>query len=708
MRSLILALCLALLATAAAAQQGSDRVALFADRIRYDNTTQQIVASGNVDVYFQNNRLTAGAIRYDGNTGTIRAEGEIRLESSDGVVILASLAELSDDFQDGLVQGARLILNEQFQVAAVEGAREGGRFNSFFKTVASSCSVCEDHPRPIWRIRARRVTHDEERQRLYFDNAFLDIFGLPVLYLPRMRVPQPGVARDSGFLIPEFENSDIFGLGVKLPYYFTLGDHADLTVTPFLTTGGAVILENEYRQKFRNGQLDTFGIISLTDGLDADEFRGFLSLDGDFDLPRDFLLEFSLNGVSDRSFLAQFDYTRIDRLESFISLNRVRETTFFDARLEGFQSLRDISVEPQSEIAQVLPQIAYRQVHTDTLGGTLGLEAGALGLVREEGIDSLRLSAAADWERDVVLPFGLVAKGIAAINGQAYTLNDAPGFDDGVLGRFTPTIGAELRWPLSRTGRRATTVIEPIAQVLYSETIGDEDVPNEDSLQPEFDETNLFALNRFPGIDAQETGFRLNVGGRITRYDASGIDVAFTFGQVFRDTLDNDFPDFTGLASRASDYVTALTVTTPQDLDLTGRALFDEDLEFERAEFEIDYSLGPFDFFGSYTFLDEEPDDPFLGFIAERQEFALEGRYQVNPNWAVRGAWRFDITDRESLFAGGGVTFGNECLFAELDVGRRFTDFNAVPPSTEVSFKVELTGFGAKGRDFPARVCRGI
>ena len=124
---------------------------------------------------------------------------------------------MSPDFQDGLIQGARLILNEQFQVAAVEGRRTKGRFNSLYRTVATSCVVCEQSRPPIWRVRANRVTHDEQAERLYFDDAVFDIFGLPVLYSPKLSVPAPGVDRATGVLVPTASTSNIYGSGRSFP-----------------------------------------------------------------------------------------------------------------------------------------------------------------------------------------------------------------------------------------------------------------------------------------------------------------------------------------------------------------------------------------------------------------------------------------------------------------------------------------------------------
>ncbi len=702
----LLGLWVFLLAALPVAAQQDAPVALFADSIRYDTGTRTIVAEGNVEAFYQEARLSADRIRYNTATERLQAQGQIRLEGPSGVVILADLAELSADFREGLITGARLILDQQFQVAAVEAGRTQGKFNTLYRTVASSCSVCEDAPRPIWRIRATNVTHDEEARRLYFRNAWVDIFGIPVLYVPRLRVPEPGVERAGGFLVPSFATSDVFGFAARVPYFQPLGDHADITLTPFVATSGAIIVENEYRQRFAAGELLADGAIALNDGLDAQKIRGFGTLTGSFDLGGDYVLDLGLAGVTDRSFLGQFDFSDEDRLTSTISVNRTGNNSYLDIRAEAYQTLRDD--EDQGAIPFALPNVSYRKLW-NRAGGTLALDAGLLTLLRTDGLDVVRGEAGMDWTGTRTMAYGVQATGLARFDGQLYSVYDDADFGGNVLVRTTPTVGAELRWPWARVTRNATHVIQPITQVLYSDILGDEEVPNEDSLLPEFDENNLFSLSRFPGSDAQETGFRLNTGVSYTRYDPSGWNLSGTLGRVFRTTPVPDFSVGSGLSGESSDYVVATTLGLADRFTATGRGLFDSDLEFTRAEYEMLYTAEGFDFGTSYTFLSEDDSNPDLGLIPERQEVALNSRYRITPHWELTGEWRYDIAESESIFVGGGITFGNECIVAALSLGRVLTDVNSVPPRTKVSFEVSLTGIGAdKSEGWPGGVCRGI
>ena len=320
----------------------------------------------------------------------------------------------------------------------------------------------------------------------------------------------------------------------------------------------------------------------------------------------------------------------------------------------------------------------------------------------------LRGGGAVDWEGDWTLPRGVLATGIAAADVAGYRIWNDPVQPDATRGpggadrvdRAALAAGA-------RTTGRASHVIEPIAQGIYSESFGDQDaIPNNDSQLPEFDTLNLFSLNRFPGEDRLETGLRANLGVSYTRYDPAGWSVGFTLGRVFRAEPDDDFFEGTGLAGRSSDYVGSLSLDFDWGLTLVNRALFDTNFDFQRNEFAMAYDGERGALRVAYVFLNEDNSNPDLGPQPETNEFDLEARYRFRPNWELRGLWRYDLVTDSNLRAGAGIAYGNECAEFDLSVSRRYTSSDNLPPSTSVGFAVRLAGIGEAGeREWPARVC---
>ena len=75
--------------------------------------------------------------------------------------------------------------------------------------VYTACEACKDDPKkpPLWQVKAARITHDEGEKMLYFENASLEFFGMPIAYLPYFSAPDPTVKKKSGWLMPIFSSS---------------------------------------------------------------------------------------------------------------------------------------------------------------------------------------------------------------------------------------------------------------------------------------------------------------------------------------------------------------------------------------------------------------------------------------------------------------------------------------------------------------------
>ena len=77
------------------------------------------------------------------------------------------------------------------------------------------------------------------------------------------------------------------------------------------------------------------------------------------------------------------------------------------------------------------------------------------------------------------------------------------------------TIGADFSWPFIKPIWNGSLVLEPLVQLIYANKVKfNPNIPNEDSVSFEYDETNLFSINRFSGYDLAEGGARANLGAR--------------------------------------------------------------------------------------------------------------------------------------------------------------------------------------------------
>ena len=337
----------------------------------------------------------------------------------------------------------------------------------------------------------------------------------------------------------------------------------------------------------------------------------------------------------------------------------------------------------------------------------MGLSADALGILRDIGGDMVRGGAGIDWHNQWTLPNGVLAASTARRSptstrsgvSRHSRRHPGPGDAAGPAG--------ELRWPLVKPTAGAQHVIEPIVQVIYSQTCPrPQDIPNEDSRLPEFDETNLFSLNRFPGLDRLETGLRANLGISYTRYDPAGWSLGMTLGQVLRSGIAG------GLRRRhrACRQIVGLCRRRLARLRL-GPAAHQPRAVRSRP------GLPPQ---RVRPRLRRRPRQP-----ARRLRLSRRRRLEPDPRPAAgdqRGRAQRPLPGASQLAgarplalrrlgpqhlrAAAGITYGNECAEFDLSVSRRYTSSDNVPPSTSIGFSLRLAGIGENGeRKWPERVC---
>ena len=137
-------------------------------------------------------------------------------------------------------------------------------FSDLDKTVINngiftSCKLNDNCP--PWSIKAKKITHDKIKKDMIYKNAILKIYDVPILYFPKFFHPDPSVKRRSGFLQPQFNNSESLGSSLYIPYFKTLGHDKDLTFKPTFFEKltkfekDKYILQSEFRKKNKNSSL---------------------------------------------------------------------------------------------------------------------------------------------------------------------------------------------------------------------------------------------------------------------------------------------------------------------------------------------------------------------------------------------------------------------------------------------------------------------
>ncbi|MHA6261699.1 LPS-assembly protein LptD [Arenibacterium sp. CAU 1754] len=678
------------------AQAGTDAPAVLVADSVFITPERTLVAEGNVEAYQGDTRLQARKITFDRETGQLTIEGPIRIDQGGTITVLADYAELDKGLQDGLLTGARMVLDQQLQLASLQMTRVGGRYSQLYKTAVTSCHVCDDGRPPLWQIRARKITHDQKERQLYFEDAQFLILDVPVLYFPGMRLPDPTLERATGFLIPSVRTTSNLSTGVKVPYFFRLGDHADLTLSPYISSRTRT-LEYRYRQAFRTGRIIFEGAYTRDDLIPGTS-RGYLFGSGQFDLRRGYQLAFKIEETSDNAYLVDYGLPDLDRLRSEISLSRYKRDSAFQTRLINFASLRD------SDDQSLLPTVVLdatleRRFFPRTIGGEVRVNFNIHGHHRTSDLDIVgrdlnRATAEIDWRRSWIFQGGLRADWMIGFSADTFEIQQDSNFADRIT-RTTPKTALKLSYPMTRTtASGATQFLEPIVQVGWTDVHGDT-VPNDESTFVEFDQGNLLALSRFPAYDRREDGPTLAYGVNWAMYAPRGWQAFATIGQVIRKTEDTNFTQTSGLPGTTSDVLVTAQLKIDEKLSLTARTLLDNAFSLSKAELRGDLKTERAQLSGTYLWLGA---DPVEGRPRALSEVWLTGGYEVSPGWTANANLRYDISDARATRAGVGLIYQNECVTVDLSLNRRYTSSTSIEPTTDFGFTIALSGFSVDKR----------
>jgi LPS-assembly protein len=406
-----------------------------ADEIKYDYPNNTVAAVGNVQIYYGGATIEADEVIYDQKDKRLRAQGNARLTEPNGQITYGQVIDLTDDYRDGFVDSLRLETPDDTHLAAVRADREKGAYTVLENGVYTACEPCKDDPNkpPLWQVKAARIIHDENEKMLYFENATVDFFGVPLAWFPFMSAPDPTVKRKSGFLFPSLSNSQAYGYGIEVPYYLALAPNYDLTLYPKYTTMQGPLMEAEWSQRLLSGSFNIHaagifqqdsGYFAGRDGIGApstQSFRGAVLTSGQFALTDSWVWGWTGFLQTDPTFTTDYGLSRLNgvALDPFhtgtdVSTNGALGTegisqlylagrgdrSYFDIRSIYYygDQLFDGQAQGQGQLPVVAPVLDYSNVAPhQVMGGELSYKFNLTSLTRQDAsFDAISQTAVND------------------------------------------------------------------------------------------------------------------------------------------------------------------------------------------------------------------------------------------------------------------------------------------------------------------------
>jgi LPS-assembly protein len=691
-------------------------VAFTADQVVYDRQAGLVTASGHVEAWQGDHVIHADRIVFDRNTNVVAATGNVVLiEPTE--TLFSDYAELTEGMRDGVLKEMRAILAENGRLAANGVRRTDGSINELSRIVYTTCNACAKDPSkpPLWQLRALSAVQDGEHKRIEYYDAVMEMYGVPIAYFPYFWHADPSVKRESGLLLPSVGINSKIGVFAALPYYWVIDDQSDITITPMQTSKSGPQLDLDYRYRFNEGILAINGSGAQVNG----EAQGAIYARGRFSYDDTWRYGFDLNRATSANYIRDFHLgTVLGGAPNLLTSQAYIEGfgqggyTRLDAR--GYQGLSNTII--QSTLPVVLPHYSYNYFGTpDALGGRLSIAAGAFNILRSAGTNTKRASLSADWERPFSGPIGdqwkFTLHGDAA-GYDATGLNQQPNYStlsSNSTVRGLPQAAMEMRWPLLRnSGAWGGQLIEPIVQMIVAPRAGNSQfktIPNEDSLDLEFTDSNLFAFNRFPGIDRLEGGSRVNAAMHGAWY-LGGTTLDGLVGQSYQTQPNTDLPAASGLRDTVSDIVARGTFAPTPWLDLTYRTRLNKNSGATRMADAL-ASVGGnllrvtggyiYTTFDPYNFYNQASPPPVsTNFYVPRNEVTL-GASSHYGNYSAGGYVRRDLATNKMVQIGANAAYEDECYILQMLFVRRYTSFNGDGGSNTVLFQMTFKTIGQFG-----------
>jgi LPS-assembly protein len=314
-----------------------------------------------------------------------------------------------------------------------------------------------------------------------------------------------------------------------------------------------------------------------------------------------------------------------------------------------------------------------------------------------------RLSSSLGWKTRGVLPAGVVSELDLSVRGDSYYTSDRdvakvnPSEDNSKLDtRFIPTANLELAYPLQNEIKNAVLALKPrISFTARPDVNNDSDVPNEDSSDAQIDYNNLFAIDRFPGLDRVEDRTRVNYGLEGGYYRDNGDEFTFGLGQIYRfDNDDNPFTAGSGLDQQSSDVVGQIGASFDNHkhnlnyrFQLNGRKL-----GVERHELYGGTSVYDTDLSAVYLF---EKGAVGSEFEDSREQVQMSANHTFNETWSASSSILYDLGQDEGMREGRvGVTYNDDCFGVTTEVERDLQRDSTGASDTSVFVRLFLKNLG--------------
>jgi LPS-assembly protein len=668
-----------------------------AEELVFDSVSNTITARGNVVLSASGYVLSGDSLVYRRNSGELTLVGDASVKDPSGNLVTAPSINISGGLKEVFLQSLTITGYDGSQVTADSMDYDQALQTVLVNANYSPCGTCiDDKGRRIgWSMSAAKVVYNAADKSVTLEQPSLSLLGVPVAWLPYLWLPDLSNDALGDFTWPNVDYGDKTGLKIEVPVKAYSSRFTDIILTPTVLSRQGFLMGAEWIQRSDRGsfRIKASGLYQFDKNAfsypeSQRDWRGAIQASGSFRPIQNWEVGGSYAVFSDYAYLDDYRQGRGKATVNEVYATHLTADTYFDARVQKFNRLGNFRELHQERQGLALPNVRFeRSFKLPEGAGQIDVESRILGVYRERdsrrsingviygnGYAGTKMHAMgqASWQNQfiaggaVITPFAGVRVDAASYDNTS-VLAAAPA-SSGLLG-LTPIAALDVRYPMIARSPGVTHLVEPIAQLVYrGDGSSAPGITNDDSHSLVFDDTNLFSYNRFTGIDRQETGLRLNIGGRYLATLDSGNYLELVAGQSFQLAGSNAFADAdptrvgetSGLETDNSYAVLGAYGRVMDAVTLGGKVQIDTgSFEIARAGLGVQYSQDGWSGALNYRYAEATPQ---LGNPKALHEVGIDTRVPVAEYWSVSSSLYWDLAANNWLIVGGGVDYDDGYL----------------------------------------------
>lgn len=700
--------CLALfLRVAIADDVNKAKTIVDADKVFYEKKNDLMIAKGNVEVFKDGLLINADKLTFDRKKDIVTVSGNVRIVDPSGEEFYGTKAEILHKVKEAVIYDLHAKLQDKINFGAARAKYfTNDKILKMRKASLTTCEVCKGSS-PQWQFNSSQVKFDENNDMVYHRNSFFEVYGFPVFYTPYFSHLAPNAAPRSGFLFPSYKYKTFYGNGAELKYYYRISNSADLLYKPVITQHQGILHQLDYQQKFNKADLNFRGSYNKPKTSNSVKYpSNRFHYDAQYKqkLNDYFSLDARLNKVSDKNYLRQYYEGDKNYLTSNLTLDYYQGRDYGSVKNLYFQGLRDS--DNQATTPYVLPYVDFHK-EWNQKANNFEADLNLLNLNKNKGLNTNRYIIEGGWNRSDFFTNGLEWKNRLLLRGDLYMYHDRNEYqpDSGSsvdkvnssASRYLQMYQTDFSYPLMSTKYNYISIVQPMVQFIaapnYSQT---HRIVNEDSLNVEINDANLFSSNRYSGYDRFEGGSRLNYGlvGSMMHRENMDTSYFYMIGQSYRFKKNAEFGLDSGMADKVSDVVGHFGVKPNKHLNIFYRYRFDpRGKTFRRNELNLGVNYFPLSVDSKFVRYNYES---VVDNTAVTQSVSLSPKFAINKEWSVEGSVVRNGSRQNNFLvsSGVGLVYDGRCTWFKIRLDKNYTRNGQLrsKPNSSIVFDFILKG----------------